>query len=472
MGRKKPTTLEQVKIEGLAEDGKCIAHHNGQAIFVSDVAPGDVVDVLAYKARKNFMMGRPTKYHTLSSVRVEPVCEHFSVCGGCKWQHVAYEEQLRQKEQIVTDSLQRIGKIDFPEIQPIIGSKNQYHYRNKLEFTFSNKRWLTKEELNSEAQFDRNALGFHIPKLYDKIVDIDTCHLQPEPTNLIKNEIRKYALENDLSFYDIREKSGFLRNLIIRITSLNEVMVILQVGHNDDSIQRVLGHIDKKFPEITALMYVVNNKMNETFNDLTIETFKGRDFIWEEMESFTNPELKLRFRIGPKSFFQTNSQQAQTLYRTALEFAGLTGQEVVYDLYTGTGSIALYASSLASKVVGIEYVEDAIEDAKRNATENNISNVEFIAGDMKDTLNNEIVNKFGAPNLIITDPPRAGMHQDVVLKILEMSPEKVVYISCNPATQARDIALMDKDYRVERVQPVDMFPHTQHIENIILLTHK
>ncbi len=472
MGRKKPIAIEEVKIEGFADDGKCIAHHNGRAIFVSDVAPGDVVDVLAYKAKKSFLLARPTRYHQLSKARVDPICNHFNVCGGCKWQHVSYEEQIKQKEQIVRDNLIRIGKVDLPEINKIIGSSQHYQYRNKLEFTFSNKRWLTTEELESEEELDRNALGFHVPKLFDKIVDIETCHLQPEPTNSIKNEIRHYAVTHGLSFYDIREKTGFLRNLIIRISSLNEIMVILQVGREDKEMHPLLEHIAQKFPEITSLMYVINNKMNETFHDLSMEVFKGRDFIWEEMESYSNPELKLRFRIGPKSFFQTNSQQAEVLYKSAIAFAGLSGNEVIYDLYTGTGSIALYAASLASKVVGIEYVEAAIEDAKRNALENNISNVEFIAGDMKDALNSDVIAKFEAPNVVITDPPRAGMHQDVVLKILEMAPEKVVYISCNPATQARDLSLMDKDYKVEKVQPIDMFPHTQHIENIVLLTHR
>lgn len=472
MARKEPKILERIEIEGLADDGKCIAHHEGMALFVSDVAPGDIVDVLAYKARKNFLQGRPTKFHQLSEVRVEPKCDHFGSCGGCKWQHVSYDAQLKHKQQIVIDSLERIAKVEVPEINTIIGSSNIFQYRNKLEFTFSNKRWLTKKQLDSNGDFNNNALGFHVPKFYDKVVDIDHCHLQPEPTNSIKNSIRQYALDNNLAFYDIRQKSGFLRNLIIRVSSIGEVMVILQVGADDDKLNDLLDHIHNSNPGITALMYVINGKMNETFHDLEVATHKGRDFIWEEIVSYSNPERKLKFRIGPKSFFQTNSKQAATLYKIALDFSGLKGHEVIYDLYTGTGSIAIYASELASKIVGIEYVEASIDDARKNAAENGISNVEFIAGDMKDTLGDEIVSKYGAPNVIITDPPRAGMHQDVVQKIIEMSPEKIVYISCNPATQARDIALMDKDYKVQKVQPVDMFPHTHHIENVVLLSHR
>ena len=472
MGRKKSIILEKVEIEGFADDGKCVAHHDGMAIFVSDVAPGDIVDLEAYRARKKFMNARPTKFHKYATDRTSPQCQHFGVCGGCKWQHVSYEEQLRQKAQIVEDNLSRIGKVELPPIQPILGSSQIFQYRNKLEFTFSNKRWLTKEEIESKEEIKKNALGFHIPKLFDKIVDIETCHLQEEPTNAIKNEVRRYALSNGLSFYDIREKTGFLRNLIIRITSIGEVMVILQVGCEDEALPNLLEHLKVTFPEITSLLYVINEKKNETFHDLDVHTYSGRGFIWEEMDRFSGSEEKLRFKVGPKSFFQTNSLQANTLYKQALQLANLSGDEIVYDLYTGTGSIAIYAAEKASKILGIEYVEAAIEDAKINAIENGVDNTTFVAGDMKDALNDELISQFGKPDVIITDPPRAGMHTDVTEKILEIGPEKVVYISCNPATQARDIALMDKQYQVTVVQPVDMFPHTSHIECVVLLERR
>ncbi|MEQ9425684.1 MAG: 23S rRNA (uracil(1939)-C(5))-methyltransferase RlmD [Cyclobacteriaceae bacterium] len=468
MGRRKAFKLESIEIEAIADGGKCVAHHDGMAIFVKDVVPGDIVDIEAKKKRRNYLEGRPLKFISKSKNRTEPVCEHFGVCGGCKWQNLQYETQLSEKAKIVKDNLERIGKVDNLQINPIIGSDHQYFYRNKLEFTFSNNRWLTDEEIQSGEDLERNALGFHIPKLFDKIVDINKCHLQADTSNQIRDAVKEYALKNNLSFYDIREKKGFLRNLIVRTSSTNEVMVILQVGENDIALPDLLDHLKTTFPEITTLMYVVNSKMNETFNDLEVQTYSGQGFIWEEMPAY-NSDKFLKFKIGPKSFFQTNSLQARKLYQIALDFADLKGRELVYDLYTGTGTIALYAAHLSGKVVGVEYVEDAIHDAEVNATENGISNVEFHSGDMKDVLNAEFVNENGKPDLIITDPPRAGMHPEVVQRLSEIEADKIVYISCNPATQARDIAILSEKYDVIKVQPVDMFPHTSHIENVVLL---
>ena len=471
MSKKKPKIFSNVLIEGFADEGKCVAHHDGAAFFVSNVAPGDLVDVSAIKS-KNFFRGRPIKFHEMSPHRQEPVCSHFEDCGGCKWQHVNYQEQLAQKQQIVEDNLTRIGKIDLPAISPIVGSENEFYYRNKLEFTFSNKRWLTNKEIESGEDLTKNALGFHVPRLFDRIVDIEGCHLQPEFSNEIRNSIKKYALDNDLSFYDIREKKGFLRNLIVRNSSIDEWMVIVQLGDENGPIDDLMSFIKTSFPKITSLLYVINTKGNETFHDLEIINYSGRDFIWEELPVFRKPSEKLRFRIGPKSFFQTNTYQGRKLYEIALGLADLKGDEIVYDLYTGTGTIALYAAMVAKKVIGIESVEDAIKDARFNAEENKISNAEFIAGDMKDALNTGLIEATGRPDVIITDPPRAGMHTDVVSRIKEISPQKVVYISCNPATQARDLALLDEKYMVRNVQPVDMFPHTQHIENVVLLVRR
>ena len=469
MGRSKPKIFENILIEGIADDGKCIAHHDGAAIFVRDVAPGDIVDVRAKKSRKNFFEAVPVQFKELSKNRTNASCRHFGTCGGCKWQHISYGFQAEQKQKIVEDNLQRIGKVQLPEINPIIKSENTFHYRNKLEFTFSNKRWLTREEIDSGNEFDNNALGFHVPKLFDRIVDIEECLLQPEPSNEIRNEVRTYGLRHNLSFYDIRTKQGLLRNLIIRNSIKGELMVIVQFGEASEEIFSLLDHLKESFPEISSLLYVINTKGNETFHDLEVITYDGQGFIQEEMPTYKDPEEKLKFRIGPKSFYQTNSHQAQVLYKTAVEMAGFTGDETVYDLYTGTGTIALYLASLVGKVVGIEYVESAIEDAKINARENEITNVEFLAGDMKDVLNEDLITRHGKPDVVITDPPRAGMHKDVVEKLLEFAPTRIVYVSCNPATQARDLALLDEKYEVKIVQPVDMFPHTSHIECVVLL---
>ena len=412
------------------------------------------------------MEGYPILYHTYSDKRVEPFCEHFGVCGGCKWQHLDYEAQLEYKHQQVVDNLQRIGKVEIGKTYPILRSKKIKKYRNKLEFTFSNKRWLKKEEIQSEEPLERNALGFHIPRLFDKIVDIEQCHLMEEPTNKIKNVIRKYALENDISFFDIREQTGLLRTLMIRITDFGEVMVLVQFAQNEvEVIKNLLSHIRETIPEITSLLYVINNKGNDTFNDLEVITFDGKDHIIEEMNG-------IKFKIGPKSFYQTNSAQAHNLYQVVADFADFKGNELVYDLYTGTGTIANFCASKVEKIIGLEYVPEAIEDAKENSRFNNISNTDFFAGDMKDLLNEAFIEKYGKPNVVITDPPRAGMHENVVDLLMKVEPEKIVYVSCNPATQARDIQLMSSKYSVEKIQPVDMFPQTHHVENVALLVRK
>ncbi len=461
--RKKLPLLENLTIESVAAEGKSLARLDGQVVFVQHAVPGDVVDVQVSKKRKNFFEGFPTAYHKKSDLRVDPVCEHFGVCGGCKWQHLNYDSQLQFKQQQVIDALERIAKVELPDIAPIIGSEKSLGYRNKLEFTFSNKKWLTKDQIDSEEAIERNGLGFHIPRLFDKVVDVETCHLMEEPVNAIKNEIRKYALAHNLSFFDIREQHGLLRNLMIRLADSGELMVLLQFYENDQqAIEGLMNHVKDQFPQITSLLYVINQKGNDTIFDQEIVVFSGKDHIIEKMGD-------LDFKIGPKSFYQTNSAQAKVLYDHTIAFAGFKGDELVYDLYTGTGTIANYCAGQVKKVVGIEYVEDAIKDAFVNAEVNGITNADFYAGDMKDLLNDEFIQKHGQPDVIITDPPRAGMHENVVQMILKVAPQKVVYVSCNPATQARDIAMMDEKYKVTRVQPVDMFPHTHHVENVVLL---
>ncbi|UXP32236.1 23S rRNA (uracil(1939)-C(5))-methyltransferase RlmD [Reichenbachiella agarivorans] len=464
--RKKQIRLDNLKIEAVAAEGKSIARLDGQVIFVKGAVPGDVVDVNITKKKKAFMEGSPVHFHQYSDLRVEPTCEYFGTCGGCKWQNLNYASQIEFKQQQVEDSLQRIGKVELPEVATILGSEKTLRYRNKLEFTFSNKKWLTKEQIDTSDKIERNGLGFHIPGLFDKVVDVETCHLMEEPTNAIKNEIRRYALANSLTFFDIRDQHGLLRNLMIRLTDSGEVMVLIQFFEPDqEAIDGLMNHIKEQFPEITSLLYVINQKGNDTIYDQEVVLFAGKDHIEEVMGD-------LRFKIGPKSFYQTNSAQAKILYDKTIEFADLQGDELVYDLYTGTGTIANYCAKKAKKVIGIEYVEDAIQDAFVNAEVNGITNVDFFAGDMKDVLNDKFVAKHGRPDVIITDPPRAGMHENVVEMILKLSPQKVVYVSCNPATQARDIAMMDANYQVTKIQPVDMFPHTHHVENIVLLTKR
>ena len=461
--RLKNTVIKGVTIESIAAEGKCVARFENQVIFVDKVAPGDVVDIKIIKKKKNFLIGIPVNFVEYSKLRTEPFCEHFGSCGGCKWQHIDYETQLYYKRQQVIDNLERIARVPLPEVKPILPAADTRHYRNKLEFTFSNKRWITTEEIKSGRPIDKNGLGFHIPGRYDKIININRCHLQGDISNRIRLETLQYAKEKKMEFYDLVKHHGMLRNLIIRLSNQKEVMVIVQFGHNDhDNICSLLGHLKTRFPEITSLQYMINEKGNETYQDLEIIPYAGKPYITEDMGG-------LKFRIGPKSFFQTNSSQALKLYEVARQFAGLSGGEIVYDLYTGTGTIANFVAHQATKVIGLEYVEEAIENAKINSSINGINNTEFYAGDIKGILNEAFVASHPAPDVIITDPPRAGMHQDVVEMLLNIGAPKIVYISCNPATQARDIALLSSGYNVLEVQPVDMFPQTYHVECVVLL---
>ena len=458
--------LEKLEFIDIGSEGQSVAKHEGMAVFVRNAVPGDIADVQLTRKKNKFAEGNAIHFHNYSEKRTEPKCEHFGVCGGCKWQYMKYEEQLAFKQNQVQNQLVRIGKLDIPEISTIIGSKEEYYYRNKLEFTFSNKMWLTDEQIRSKVEFaNRNALGFHVPGLFDKVIDITECHLQAEPSNSIRLEIKKFALENNISFFDIREQIGSLRNLIIRTSSTGELMVIVVFHAMEDSNELLLKHISKKFPQITSLMYVINGKRNDTISDLEILNYSGAECIYEEMEG-------LKFRISPKSFYQTNSAQAYQLYKVAREFADLKGSELVYDLYTGTGTIANFVAKNAKKVIGVEFIDAAIADAKLNSQLNKITNTEFFAGDMKNVLNDEFVKQNGKPDVIITDPPRAGMHDDVVKKIAELGPSKIIYVSCNPSTQARDLILLNEKYKVTSVQPVDMFPHTAHVENVVKLERK
>ena len=466
--------LENITVIDASSDGQAVGRMDEVVIFIKDAVPGDVVDVQVTRKKNKFREGKAIKIHSYSDKRTDPVCSHFGICGGCKWQNMKYESQLFYKQKQVTDALTRIAKIELPGIQQIIPSSKTYQYRNKLEFTFSNKKWLTIEQVNDKNisfgegkdEITRNALGFHIPGMFDKILDIDTCYLQEEPSNAIRNEIRKYALENNLPFFDLREQIGLLRNIIIRSTSTGEWMLIVSFHYDDKPIiENLLNHLANKFPQITSLQYVINAKRNDTISDLDIILFKGNDSIYENMEG-------LKFKIGPKSFYQTNSEQAYQLYKVTRDFAAIKSTDVVYDLYTGTGTIANFVAHQAKKVVGVEYVPAAIEDAKINSQINNITNTSFYAGDLKDVMDNDFINANGKPDIIITDPPRAGMHEDVTKKILEIEPRRIVYVSCNPATQARDLQLLDAKYKVIKVQPVDMFPQTHHVENVVLLELK
>lgn len=465
--RKELPLLEKIEITDVAAEGKAIARVNDLVVFVPYVVPGDVVDLQVRRKKHHYAEAEAVHFHTYSPVRAVPFCQHYGVCGGCKWQVLPYEEQLKYKQKQVMDNLTRIGKIELPPISPILGSAKTREYRNKLEYTFSNKRWLTAEEVRQEVVYDQmNAVGFHIPEAFDKVLAIEKCWLQDDISNRIRNAIRDYAYEHDYSFINLRTHEGMLRNLIVRTSSTGELMVILVAQiQNDDELARLnvlLQYVADKFPEITSLLYIINNKVNDTITDLTVHTFRGKDFMYEEMEG-------LRFKVGPKSFYQTNSEQAYVLYKVARDFAGLTGDELVYDLYTGTGTIANFVSRRARQVVGIEYVPEAIEDAKVNSALNGIDNTLFYAGDMKDILTDDFIAEHGRPDVIITDPPRAGMHPDVVQVILNAAPQRIVYVSCNPATQARDLQLLDAGYQVKAVQPVDMFPHTHHVENVVLL---
>lgn len=472
MARKKKELplLEKVTITDVAAEGKAVAKVNELVIFVPYVVPGDVVDLQVKRKKNHYAEAVAVKFHEKSPLRTEPFCSHFGVCGGCKWQCLSYEEQLKYKQKQVFDNLTRIGKVELPEFRPILGSEKTRFYRNKLEFTFSNKRWLTEEEVKQDVKYDQmNAVGFHIPGAFDKVLAIDKCWLQDDISNQIRNAVRDYAYAHNFPFFDLRTQEGLLRNIMIRTSSTGELMVVLQCKVTDDEgrrkMEEILQFMADSFPQITSLMYVINNKCNDTIGDLDVEVFKGNDHIFEEME-------RLRFKVGPKSFYQTNSEQAYNLYKVAREFAGLTGNELVYDLYTGTGTIANFVARQARKVVGIEYVPEAIEDAKVNSALNGIDNTLFYAGDMKDILTNDFIAEHGRPDVIITDPPRAGMHNDVIDVILAAEPKRIVYVSCNPATQARDLQLLDGKYKVTAVQPVDMFPHTHHVENVVQLERR
>lgn len=480
--KKKPLPLlEGVTIEAVAAEGKCLFHWEDLVVFVPFCVPGDVCDVQIRRKKHSFAEGEVVRFIEYSNVRAIPFCQHFGVCGGCKWQNMPYEEQLKFKQQQVYDQLTRIGKIDLPEFRPILGSVHTKEYRNKLDFGCANKRYLTKEQISSlpnedsQSQKDVPAIGFHITGAFDKILPIEKCWLMDDLHNKIRNEVYRYATEHGLTFFDLRAQVGLLRDIIIRNSASGEWMVIIQFHYDRSSAEAaiqseaeakaLLEHVSDKFPQISSLLYLDNQKCNDTIGDQEILVFKGKDHIFEQMED-------LRFKVGPKSFYQTNTEQAYHLYSVAREFAGLTGKEIVYDLYTGTGTIANFVAGRASKVVGIEYVPEAIEDAKVNSELNGIENTLFFAGDMKDILTDDFIAGHGQPDVIITDPPRAGMHPDVVKTILRAAPKRIVYVSCNPATQARDLHDMDSDYKVAAVQPVDMFPHTPHVENVVLLERR
>ncbi len=459
--------IESLEITTLAAEGKAMGRYNDVVVFVPMTVPGDVVDVQIRSKRRRFMEGVVVKYHTKSPLRAEPFCEHFGVCGGCKWQNLPYEEQLRFKTEQVRDQLLRLGKLTIPQINDCLGSEKQQFYRNKLEYTFTPKRWLTYEEIASADEIESApALGFHIPGMFDKVLDINKCWLQGEPSNDIRTEMRRYCIENGYTFHDPRAHEGLMRNIIIRTSTTGDVMLIVVFGENDEAkIESLLDNMSTKFPQISSLMYVVNTKLNDSISDQTPILYKGKDFIIESMEG-------LEFKVGPKSFYQTNSEQAYNLYKVTRELADLKPTETLYDLYTGTGTIANFCAAKCAKVVGVEYVPEAIEDAKVNSENNGISNTVFYAGDMKKVLSDEFVAQNGHPDVIILDPPRAGVDEPVIDVILRAAPERIVYVSCNPATQARDLALMERDYFIDAVQPVDMFPHTHHVENVVRLIRR
>jgi 23S rRNA (uracil1939-C5)-methyltransferase len=480
------TIIPNLKIIDIAEEGKGVGKAEELVIFVDKAVPGDVADVRIVKKKKNLAEAVIETLHTSSELRTDPFCQHFGVCGGCKWQHMQYDAQLKYKYKNVEAALQRLGKIDTSQMEPILGSAENKYYRNKLEYTFSNKRWLNKADMQEGAErvqddaerfeddaetvkddaqeaLEMNALGFHVPLRFDKILDIQHCYLQAEPSNSLRNQVRSYALRVGISFYDLRNHSGALRNLIIRTSSTGEVMVVVVFAYiEQEQVDGMMEYLKVNFPEITALQYIINQKKNDTIYDQEVITYAGRDHIFEEMDG-------LKFKIGAKSFYQTNSQQAHELYKITRDFAGFTGDELVYDLYTGAGTIANFIAKNVKQVIGIEYVPTAIEDAVFNSAHNGINNTIFYAGDMKDILTADFITQHGKPDVIITDPPRAGMHADVVQRLIEMAAEKIVYVSCNAATQARDLALLKDTYEVVRIKPVDMFPHTQHVENVVLL---
>lgn len=460
--------VENAEAIDTGEDGNAVVRHNERIIFVKGLVPGDVADIKVVKKKKKYALGKVIAIKKLSPLRTKPACKHFGTCGGCSWQNLDYQKQIAFKQKHVEDALQRIGHLTVEEKYPITPSENIFHYRNKLEFTFSAKRWLTYEEMGDTANFNQPGLGFHIPGFFDKVIDITECHLQHDPSNAIRNEVREFTAQEKMPYFDLNAQEGFLRNMMVRNTTTSELMVVLVFFRDEKAMrEKLLKHIATKFPQITSLQYIINPKKNDTFSDLPSTTYSGKEYITEQLTK-ENGEI-LKFRISPQSFFQTNTAQANALYQKVGEYAALTGNEIVYDLYTGCGTIASFIASEAKSVVGIEYVEQAVADAKVNAGLNNIKNIEFFAGDMQNMLTEEFCRHHGIPNVVITDPPRIGMHPDVVAAILKMAPEKIVYVSCNPSTQARDIALMKDTYKVAKIQPFDMFPHTSHIENIALL---
>ncbi|NND64179.1 MAG: 23S rRNA (uracil(1939)-C(5))-methyltransferase RlmD [Flavobacteriaceae bacterium] len=466
--RNKRIVFEDLEVIDAGAKGKAVAKApDGRVVFINNAVPGDVATIQTFKKRKSYYEGSAIAFSKLSDRRVEPVCEHFGTCGGCKWQYMGYEHQLHFKQKEVENNLKRLGGVEVPEVLPILGSKEQYFYRNKMEFSFSDSKWLTKEQIESDVQIEnRNALGFHIPGMWDKILDLNKCHLQRDPSNAIRNFVKAKSEELGLPFFNTRKQEGLLRTLMIRTSSIGELMVLVQFFRNDNKeIKLLLDEIKNSFPEITSLLYVINSKGNDTIYDQEVNCYFGRDHIFEEMEG-------LRFKINAKSFYQTNSEQAYELYKVTREFANLKGTETVYDLYTGTGTIAQFVAKQAKKVVGIEAVPEAIEAAKENAQLNAIENTEFYVGDMKKVFNQDFIAQHGIPDVVITDPPRDGMHKDVVDQLIGLSPKRIVYVSCNSATQARDLAILDPYYKVTKVQPVDMFPQTHHVENVVLLENR
>ena len=470
--RKRPLPLlTNLEIIDAGSDGRAVAKTDERVVFIPFGAPGDIVNAQVFKKKRNLYEARITEFIKKSDLRIEAECSHFGLCGGCKWQHLAYETQLKFKQKQVEDAFQRIAKVAFDDLLPIIGSKKNFYYRNKLEFSFADRRWMTDFDPSKEEGGPKNTtgLGFHLPGMFDKILDIEKCYLQKDPSNAIRLEIKKYADENNLEFYNARRNEGFLRNMIIRTSQTGNLMLIVIFKYNDAEVFQLLHHISEKFPEISSLFYVINPKQNDSINDLDPIIYKGDSFIMEEMPSPVEGEKPFKFKVGPLSFYQTNPEQAYKLYKTAFDFAEFKGDELVYDLYTGAGTIASFVASHVKKVIGIEYVESAVEDAAENMKLNEIKNTEFFAGDMAKVLTSEFITKHGKPDIIIADPPRAGMHDKVIKQILNAAPDKIVYVSCNPSTQARDVALLAEKYKVRKIRPVDMFPQTHHVENVVLL---
>ncbi|NCA85448.1 MAG: 23S rRNA (uracil(1939)-C(5))-methyltransferase RlmD [Clostridia bacterium] len=458
--------LENIEIKDAGSEGKAVARVDNMVIFVPFVVPGDVIDIQVIKRKRNYMEGKAVNMRKPSPLRIEPRCEHFGVCGGCRWQNLPYNQQLHYKQQQVKDNFERIGKLSTETMKPILGSEKTYEYRNKLEFTFSNRRWLSQAELQQEEDVNMDGLGFHLPGMFDRIIDLQHCYLQPAPSNEIREALRQYTAEHKLEYYDNRKHQGLMRNLIIRTANSGDVMVIVVFARDEfDKIHPLMDFLRERFPQITSLFYVVNSKLNDTINDQEMMLWAGEPYIMEHMED-------LLFKVGPQSFYQTNAAQAYQLYKVARSFAALTGTEAVYDLYCGAGTISNFVAHQAAQVVGVEYVESAIDDARENSKINNITNTHFVAGDMAKVFDESLISRYGKPDVVITDPPRAGMHPKVVERLLELQPQRIVYVSCNPATQARDIALLGADYEIAAIQPVDMFPQTQHVENVALLIRR